>query len=99
MPITGCIATFFTLGWVAERHPDLVRRIVAAGHELASHGCTHVRADAQDEPTFRADIRDSKRLLEDVGGVPVRGYRAASFSIGAGNLWAFRTLAEEGLPL
>jgi polysaccharide deacetylase family protein (PEP-CTERM system associated) len=92
----GVHATFFTLGWVAERHPALVRRIVAAGHELASHGVAHVRADQQDEPTFRADIRRSRLLLEDIGGVPVRGYRAASFSIGVRNLWAFRVLAEEG---
>ena len=89
-------ATFFTLGWVAERHPALVRRIVAEGHELASHGVAHIRADAQDERTFRGDIRRSRRMLEDIGGVPVRGYRAASFSIGARNLWAFRVLAEEG---
>ncbi len=89
-------ATFFTLGWVAERHPALVRRIVAEGHELASHGVAHIRADAQDERTFRGDIRRSRRILEDIGGVPVRGYRAASFSIGARNLWAFRVLAEEG---
>ena len=92
----GAHATFFTLGWVAERHPALVRRIVAAGHELASHGLAHIRADAQDEAAFRADIRRSKRLLEDIGGVRVHGYRAASFSIGARNLWAFRVLAEEG---
>src|SRR5262249_6034943 len=92
----GVRATFFTLGWVAERHPALVRRIVDQGHELASHGCAHVRADAQDEATFRADVRRSKRVLEDIGGVPVRGYRAASFSIGAANLWAFHVLAEEG---
>lgn len=92
----GVHATFFTLGWVAERHPALVRRIVAAGHELASHGLAHIRADAQEEAEFRADIRRSKRLLEDIGGVRVGGYRAASFSIGARNLWAFRVLAEEG---
>ncbi len=92
----GVHATFFTLGWVAERHPELVRRIVDAGHELASHGYGHVRADAQDEPEFRADIRRAKQLLEDIGGVAVRGYRAASFSIGEGNLWAFRALADEG---
>ena len=92
----GARATFFMLGWVAERHPALVRRIVAAGHELASHGVEHIRADAQDEPAFRADVRRSRRLLEDIAGVPVNGYRAASFSIGARNLWAFRVLAEEG---
>ena len=89
-------ATFFTLGWVAERHPALIRRIVAGGHELASHGWDHTRADSQDEPTFRADIRRTKRLLEDTGGAPVLGYRAATFSIGPKNRWAFRVLAEEG---
>ncbi len=92
----GVRATFFTLAWVAERHPGLIRRIVAGGHELASHGLAHVRADAQDEAAFRADVRRSRGVLEDVGGMPVHGYRAASFSIGARNLWAFRVLAEEG---
>ncbi|HZS84714.1 MAG TPA: XrtA system polysaccharide deacetylase [Stellaceae bacterium] len=89
-------ATFFTLGWVAERHPRLIRRIVAAGHELASHGCAHWRADEQSPADFRADVRRSKDLLEQAGGVAVKGYRAASFSIGAGNSWAFAVLAEEG---
>ncbi|MGE0418866.1 MAG: XrtA system polysaccharide deacetylase [Acetobacteraceae bacterium] len=92
----GIHATFFTLGWVAERHPDMVRRIVAAGHELASHGWDHTRADSQDPETFRADVRRTRLLLEDVGGVPVRGYRAATFSIGRRNLWAFRVLQDEG---
>jgi polysaccharide deacetylase family protein (PEP-CTERM system associated) len=92
----GVRATFFTLGWVAERHPVMVRRIVAAGHELASHGWDHTRADSQDPETFRADVRRTRLLLEDVGGVPVVGYRAATFSIGARNLWAFRVLQEEG---
>ncbi len=92
----GVKATFFTLGWVAERYPDLIRRIVAAGHELASHGMAHVRVTEQDEAAFRADVRRSKRLLEDVGGCAVRGYRAASFSIGAKTLWAHAVLAEEG---
>lgn len=92
----GAKATFFTLGWVAERHPALVRRIVAEGHELASHGWEHVRADAQDEVTFRADVGRTRRLLEDVGGVAVAGYRAATFSIGARNPWAFDALAAEG---
>jgi polysaccharide deacetylase family protein (PEP-CTERM system associated) len=92
----GVKGTFFTLGWVAERHPQIVRRIVAQGHELASHGMAHFRADAQTPDEFRADVSQAKRLLEDVGGVPVRGYRAASFSIGAKNLWAFEVLAECG---
>jgi len=89
-------ATFFTLGWIAERHKPMVRRIVAAGHELASHGYDHTRADAQDPATFRADVRRTRLLLEDIGGVPVRGYRAATFSIGARNPWAFRALEDEG---
>ena len=92
----GVSATFFTLGWVGERHPALIRRIVAEGHELASHGWDHTRADAQDPASFRADIRRTRRLLEDTGGVPVLGYRAATFSIGARNPWAFAVLEEEG---
>jgi polysaccharide deacetylase family protein (PEP-CTERM system associated) len=91
--ITG---TFFTLGWVAERYPALVRRIVAGGHELASHGYGHARVDSQDRETFCADIRRAKRVLEDVGGVPVAGYRAPTFSIGQHNLWAFDVLEAEG---
>lgn len=89
-------ATFFTLGWVAERHPQLVRRIVAAGHELASHGQNHVRVINQDRETFGADIRRAKAVLEDTGGQAIKGYRAASFSIGATNLWALDELAEAG---
>lgn len=89
-------ATFFTLGWVAERYPQVIRRIVDQGHELASHGFAHFRADEQTPDAFRDDIRRTKALLEDAGGVPVRGYRAATFSIGAKNLWAFDVLQEEG---
>ncbi|KEZ77858.1 polysaccharide deacetylase [Salinisphaera hydrothermalis C41B8] len=89
-------ATFFTLGWVAERHPGLIRRIVDAGHELASHGQNHVRVINQDRKTFGADIRKAKAVLEETGGQAVRGYRAASFSIGATNLWALDELAEAG---
>jgi polysaccharide deacetylase family protein (PEP-CTERM system associated) len=88
--------TFFTLGWIAERHPGMVRRIVAAGHELASHGWDHTKADAQDPVTFRADISRTRAVLEDLGGVPVTGYRAATFSIGARNQWAFAELAAAG---
>lgn len=89
-------ATFFTLGWVAERFPSLIRRIVEQGHELASHGHAHFRADGQDAATFRDDIRRTKAILEETGGAPVTGYRAATFSIGRGNPWAFDVLAEEG---
>ncbi|MDX1655223.1 MAG: DUF3473 domain-containing protein [Candidatus Competibacteraceae bacterium] len=92
----GIKATFFTLGWVAERHPDLVRRMVAEGHELASHGYEHRRATEQSPRAFGADISRTKALLEDLGGVEVRGYRAASYSIGADNLWALEALERAG---
>jgi polysaccharide deacetylase family protein (PEP-CTERM system associated) len=92
----GVAGTFFTLGWVAERHPALVRRIVAAGHELASHGFAHQRVDTQTPETFRADITRAKRLLEDTGGVAVAGYRAPTFSIGPRTPWAYGILAEAG---
>ena len=89
-------ATFFTLGWVAERYPQLVRRIVEGGHELASHGYGHERASDLSEAAFREDITRSKLMLEDMAGRPVLGYRAPSFSIGTGNLWAFDQLARAG---
>ncbi|MDD5297574.1 MAG: DUF3473 domain-containing protein [Rhodocyclaceae bacterium] len=92
----GVHATFFTLGWIAQRYPGLVRRIVAAGHELASHGYGHLRASDQSHAEFLEDIRRAKGLLEDLGGVKVQGYRAPSFSIGAGNLWALDCLREAG---
>lgn len=92
----GIHATFFTLGWVAERHPALMRRIAAAGHEIASHGYAHVRADEQDSNAFREDVRRTKGILEDISGQRVTGYRAASFSIGRRNFWAFDVLADEG---
>lgn len=92
----GSQASFFTLGWIAERYPALVRRIVAAGHELASHGYGHQRATEQSRAEFLEDIRSAKSLLEDLGGVEVKGYRAPSFSIGSGNLWAFDCIAEAG---
>jgi len=92
----GVRATFFTLGCIAGQHPAMVRRIVAGGHELASHGWEHVRADTQDEAAFRADVERTRLTLEDLGGVPVAGYRAATFSIGARNMWAFRVLEETG---
>ena len=92
----GIKATFFTLGWVAERHPALIRRIVADGHELASHGYEHRRADGQTPAEFRADVARTKKILEDTGGAAVRGYRAATFSIGPRNWWAYEVLAGEG---
>jgi polysaccharide deacetylase family protein (PEP-CTERM system associated) len=89
-------ATFFTLGWVAQRYPALVQRIVAQGHELASHGFGHHRVTDLDVVSFRDDIDRAKKLLEDTSGVAVRGYRAPSFSIGRTNLWAFEELARAG---
>jgi polysaccharide deacetylase family protein (PEP-CTERM system associated) len=92
----GVQATFFTLGCIARRHPSLARRITAGGHELASHGTDHVRVDHQSPAAFRADVRESKKILEDSGGVKVSGYRAPTFSIGSGTAWAHEILAEEG---
>jgi polysaccharide deacetylase family protein (PEP-CTERM system associated) len=92
----GVKATFFTLGWIAERYPNMVRAIVDQGHELASHGYSHLRASDQGRAEFAQDIRRSKRLLEDIGGHEVIGYRAPSFSIGQDNLWALDTLLEAG---
>jgi polysaccharide deacetylase family protein (PEP-CTERM system associated) len=89
-------ATFFTLGWIAERYPQLVHRIVREGHELASHGYGHERASDLTEQAFYADIHSAKSILEDLSGQQVKGYRAPSFSIGTGNLWAFDTLARAG---
>ncbi|HQU16082.1 MAG: XrtA system polysaccharide deacetylase [Gammaproteobacteria bacterium] len=89
-------ATFFTLGWVAERFPDLVREIVHRGHELASHGYAHVRVVRQSQAEFREDVTRTKALLEQVAGVAVAGYRAASYSIGRDNLWALDVLEAAG---
>lgn len=89
-------ATFFTLGWVAERNPGLIKRIVTEGHELASHSYRHVRVTQQTPEQFRQDVRHSKALLEDLSGQAVIGYRAACYSIGAQNLWALAVLQEEG---
>ncbi|MFH5925467.1 XrtA system polysaccharide deacetylase [Roseomonas xinghualingensis] len=93
----GVHATFFTLGWVAERHPALIRRIHADGHELASHGWDHALVNELGEVAFRADLRRSKRMLEDIAGTEVTGYRAPTFSIGPNTTpWAHAVLAEEG---
>ena len=92
----GVKATFFTLGWIAKRHPAMVRAIVDAGHELASHGYAHQRASGQSRDQFKRDIGASKRLLEDITGHAVKGYRAPSFSIGSTNLWVFDLLHEAG---
>jgi len=89
-------ATFFTLGWVAERYPQVVRSIVARGHELASHGYGHERATDMTQEQFSQDVVRAKSVLEDTAGVPVAGYRAPSFSIDSRNLWAFDCLARAG---
>ncbi|MCB2013782.1 MAG: DUF3473 domain-containing protein [Sphingobium sp.] len=93
---SGVKGTFFTLGWVAERFPALIRRIVDAGHELASHGYNHQRVFTFTPDQFRADLKKSRDLLEQAGGVKVNGYRAPSFSIDARTPWAHAILVEEG---
>ena len=92
----GVRGTFFTLGWVAERWPDLVREIRDAGHELATHGQDHRRVTSMTPEQFREDVRRSKRTIEDVAGVEVIGYRAPSYSIVRETMWAVDILAEEG---
>ena len=88
--------TFFTLGWVAKRHPRLVSDIVAAGHEMASHGWGHERITQLTPDAFRESVRDSKSILQDLTGMPVYGYRAPSFSIVRGGEWALDILVDEG---
>ena len=92
----GIHATFFTLGWVAERHPAIVRRIVDAGHELASHGYGHELVHTLTPEQFQADLLRAKDVLENAGGVSVIGYRAPTFSIGPRNPWAFDVLEQTG---
>ena len=92
----GVRATFFTLGRVAERHKGLVRTIADAGHEVASHGWEHYRVGDQTPAEFRADVTRTKKTLEDLSGLEVKGYRAASFSIDRKTWWAFDELAEAG---
>ncbi len=89
-------STFFVLGWVAERYPDIVKRIIAQGHELASHGYGHQRATMQSRSEFRDDISKAKIILEDLSGVQVTGYRAPSYSISKDNLWAHDELSAAG---
>lgn len=89
-------ATFFTLGWIAERHPAMVKKIVNAGHELASHGYSHIRIAQQKVKEFREDIKKTKHILEDISGKAVIGYRAASFSINATDHWAYQELQTAG---
>lgn len=89
-------ATFFTLGWIAERYPGVVRGIIDNGHELASHGYGHQRASDLDREQFRQDVDRAKKILEDQSGQAVRGYRAPSFSINGRNRWAIDVLEETG---
>ncbi len=89
-------ATFFWLGWAAERFPGLVREVVERGHEIASHGYSHVHVYEQSQEEFRRDVSKTKALLEDISGTAVVGYRAASYSINGSNLWALDTLAQTG---
>ena len=92
----GAKGTFFTLGWIARRYPKLVREIVAEGHELASHGHDHLRADRVSRDQFGRDISDAKKILEDISGKPVQGYRAPCFSISQQNLWALEAIRGAG---
>lgn len=92
----GARATFFTLGWVARHYPQVVRNIVSAGHEIASHGMQHIRVWRQSPMEFLTDAASAKKLLEDVAGVEVAGYRAASWSIDQRSPWAYEKLAEAG---
>ncbi|VAV93712.1 FIG004655: Polysaccharide deacetylase [hydrothermal vent metagenome] len=89
-------ATFFTLGWIAERYPHIIKQITDNGHELASHGMNHFRVSDQNRAEFMTDVRTSRELLEDIGSQQVKGYRAPSFSIGEKNLWALDVLLEAG---
>src|SRR5690606_31040977 len=92
----GSRGRFFVLGWIAERYPELVRRISEEGHEVASHGWGHERVTTLSPEEFRRSIRDSKRILEEITGREVLGYRAPSFSIVPGREWAMDLLIEEG---
>jgi polysaccharide deacetylase family protein (PEP-CTERM system associated) len=92
----GMKATFFILGWVAERHPGLVKSLAAQGHEVASHGYGHELVTTQSPERFRQDVRMAKTILEDITGNSVVGYRAPSFSITAATEWALSILVEEG---
>lgn len=89
-------ATFFILGWVAQKYPELIQRIADEGHEVASHGMLHQRASDQTQAEFKADISEAKKLLEDITGKAVIGYRAPSFSFTKQNLWVYDSLAEAG---
>jgi polysaccharide deacetylase family protein (PEP-CTERM system associated) len=89
-------ATFFTLGCIVDKHPDIIRRIAVEGHEIASHGQEHTRVSKMDKDQFGNDVKDTKKKLEDVAGAPVVGYRAPSFSIGDHTEWAYDELRRAG---
>lgn len=92
----GVKATFFTLGWVAQRHPAMMRRIAESGHEIASHGWDHARVFTLGAAAFALDLAKSRKVIEDTSGQAVTGYRAPSFSIDQRTPWAFEVLAEQG---
>jgi polysaccharide deacetylase family protein (PEP-CTERM system associated) len=92
----GIKGTFFILGWVAQHHPQVIRRIASEGHEIASHGLEHRRVWQQSATTFREDVLTTRILLEDIAGIPVIGYRAASWSIDSRTHWAYEVLGEAG---
>ena len=96
MHLHGAKGTFFTLGWIAERFPKLVRLIAVEGHEIASHGYGHQRASDQSPEAFLADIQLAKAVLEDITDCEVRGYRAPSFSVGLSNPWAHGCIEAAG---
>ena len=89
-------ATFFVLGWVAERYPEIVKSIIEHGHELASHGYGHQRVSDLSRVEFKQDLIQAKGILENLSGVEIKGYRAPSYSIGKDNIWALEVLAETG---
>ena len=92
----GVEATFFTLGWLAERYPSMIRKIVESGHELANHGYGHQRVWDLTPASFKEDISKAKKILEDISGSEIKGYRAPSYSIGKRNVWALDVIAETG---
>lgn len=92
-------ATFFTLGWIAERHPDLIREVARRGHEMGSHGNAHEKVYHLSPEAFRSDVRSTRRRIEDITGHPVAAHRSPFFSITSRNLWALTILAEEGFTI
>lgn len=93
---TNVKCTFFTLAWVAQRCPDVIKRLVSEGHELASHGLAHRRLTTMTPEEFKEDVTQSKAILEDISGVSLKGYRAPSFSVNDDNTWIYETLKELG---